>query len=48
MVFASDETAQREATEAGAKMVGGQELIEEIKRGRVELVSEVHFYLLTQ
>ena len=39
MVFAASEELQREATEAGAKMVGGEELIEEIKKGRVELVS---------
>ena len=41
MVFVADEALQREATEAGAKMVGGEELIEEIKKGRVELVSLV-------
>ena len=40
MVFAPTEELQREATEAGAKLVGGEELIEEIKKGRVELVSE--------
>ena len=40
MVFAADEALQKEATEAGAKLVGGEELIEEIKKGRVELVSE--------
>ena len=39
MVFAADEALQKEATEAGAKLVGGEELIEEIKKGRVELVS---------
>ena len=39
MVFAPTEELQREATEAGAKLVGGEELIEEIKKGRVELVS---------
>lgn len=37
MVFAADEALQKEATEAGAKLVGGEELIEEIKKGRVEL-----------
>ena len=40
LVFAASEELQREATEAGAKLVGGEELIEEIKKGRVELVSE--------